>query len=258
MLTKQYILECLDKYCSFDGLNQEEFYIMVVEPLKEAHCFNNWTYDSGISKGVLIFGDFDFVVKIPFEGYYPEDSEDDHWENENGSWHWSYETGATEKIDKGEWHFVEANMSMYNFEGASGQNSGWDYCEAEAEYFEMAVKENVDFAFAKTEFFGKANNHPIYFQQKCSMFDAERSSRQKEYESRTEKDYNSISKYKNSFDCCRIDEDWLLDFFFFWGGDALESFMRFIEEYSICDLHNGNIGYLHGAPVLVDYSGYEG
>jgi hypothetical protein len=64
-LTKEYILECLDKYCTFEGLTEDNFVNLVVAPLQDAHCFNDWTWDNGVTKGVIIFKDFDFVVKIP-------------------------------------------------------------------------------------------------------------------------------------------------------------------------------------------------
>jgi hypothetical protein len=34
--------------------------------------------------------------------------------------------------------------------------------------------------------------------------------------------------------------------------------MNFIEDEEINDLHRGNLGYLNGRPVILDYSGFHG
>ena len=52
---------------------------------------------------------------------------------------------------------------------------------------------------------------------------------------------------------------WILDLQDYCGGPDDElfcSFMNYVTDY-ISDLHMGNVGYIDGKPVLVDYSGFD-
>lgn len=42
----------------------------------------------------------------------------------------------------------------------------------------------------------------------------------------------------------------------FYGEENIEELMEFLEEMDIGDIHNGNIGFVKGNPILIDYSGY--
>ena len=262
MLNKKYILECLDEYCTFEGLCEDTFYDLVVSPLQDAECFKNWTYDSGVSKGVLIFDEVNFVIKIPFEGqgeYY-----ESYCKDRNGHWQDKYATNADEKIENGEWVKKEGEEVFRAFGGAIIEDDEdgiyWDYCRLESYYYEKAVAAGVEKCFAKTEFIGEVHGHPIYCQEKCSMFGSEFHSteKQKEYEKRTEEDYRSMKQICDENNFHRIDRDWTLDFLIYWGEQMFAKFAEFVKSYDIWDLHNGNIGYKNGAPCLVDYSSYEG
>ena len=255
MLTKEYILECLDKYCDFGSLCENTFYEQIVKPLEDNQCFSNWTYDSGVSKGVLIFQELDFVVKIPFMGN-DDGGYESHFEDENGEWRYSYETNASKYIKDGKWEWKGGEYYFSDFCGAG--DFEWNYCALEAKYYKDAVAAGVERCFAKTEFLGEANDHPIYIQERCSMFGAEyHSSKREMYAKRTKKDYEQVTELRHQMDFSQIDDDWMLDFLIFWGESVLKKFISFIQTQSIWDLHNGNIGYRHGVPCLVDYSSYE-
>lgn len=58
------ILEALN-WCFFEELDQDCFETEVVEPF-EYHYDKQFGWDNGASKGVLIFKNFGFVIKIPF------------------------------------------------------------------------------------------------------------------------------------------------------------------------------------------------
>lgn len=252
-MDKQYILEQLEKYCTFaTDLCSNNFYEDIVSPLEDAGCFKNWTYDSGATKGVLIFGDENFVVKIPFCGYIDEDA--GHWEDSRGNYRHTAETGASTKIENNEW-FWNYDWAFFDFEGASAQKTNWDYCAAEAEFYDMARDNQIAFAFAKTEFLGFCGDHPIYIQEKCSMFYEDSSSR--DYDKRTEKDYETVTSLEKALDFFEFDADWTLDFLIYWGEECFKQLVKFIKNMEIRDLHNGNIGYRNGAPVVVDYSSFD-
>lgn len=250
IMTKEYILECLGLYCNFKELNEDNFEALVISPLCANQCFNNWTWDNGVTKGVLIFKDLDFVIKIPFQGYisYMES----HYESEKGGWHWSNSNKINQYIR------VESLEEFFEFEGSASEENNWDYCAVEAEITVRAINEGLEKCIASTEFLGYANNYPIYIQEKCFMFsDASSSTNKEKYENRTKKDYDSLAEVRERIDFWGIDNDWVLDFLIYWGEEMLKRLGDFIFDNDIEDLHNGNIGYRHGVPCLVDYSSYR-
>jgi hypothetical protein len=50
--------------------------------------------------------------------------------------------------------------------------------------------------------------------------------------------------------------EWLFPYYM--DYDKFETFTDFLENADINDLHSGNIGYISGRVVLIDYSGYRG
>lgn len=250
MLTKEYILDCLNKYGCFDELTSENFYHQVISPLLDNQCFNpaRFSWNDGATKGVLIFDDLDIVIKIPFEG--ESNYTCSHYEDENGEWHtyshdgkYSYQAGVEE-------------FSPYD--GATGSEREWDYCEVEARLCELANQKKLAGCFAQTKFLGLANEHPIYYQDKCFMFcDARSSTKREAYRLRTKSDYDSLQEVRKRVGFYSVDCDWLLDFLIYWGEPVLEELVQFINAQQISDLHDGNIGYRGGVPCLVDYSSYH-
>ena len=251
-LTKQYILECLDTYCSFDALSEDTFFEAVIKPLQANQCFDNWTWDNGVTKGVLIFKEFDFVIKIPFGGrYFYTES---HYENTEGRWMYSCDPNW----DSNKVHKMDASDEFYEFEGSYAEDNNWNYCQEEAEISIRAIHNDLGKCLAITEFIGYAQNHPIYAQEKCCMF-SEMSSTTKaeEYKNRTATDYDSLQEVRKRTDFWGITNDWVLDFLIYWGEEMLKKLGDFIDDNDISDLHCGNIGYRNGDPCLVDYSSYR-
>lgn len=261
LMTKEYILECLDKYCDFDGvLHRENFEEMVVRPLKANECFENWTWDNGVSKGVLIFSGLNFVVKIPFTGW--AEWQDSHYEDENGNWRcWESAHKNTDEL-KSRHYKMEGYEDYCEFSGADfdEESDGWDYCMVEQIRYEKAVDAGLETMFARTHFIGRVggNEHPIYIQERCNMFDeAYCTSNKEKYNKRTSKDYEKVDTLRKEFDFHMINDDWILDFIIFFGEELLKKFVDFCFDMNIYDLHDGNIGYHDGIPCLVDYSSYE-
>ena len=162
MLNKEYILEQLNKYCTLnEKLCEGTFYDQVVSPLEDAQCFNDWTWDSGLSKGVLIFGELDYVIKIPFycewlegeSGYYDEE---DNWVD-----------GEPGCPSSNPFQGVEVEGFIHDNE--------WDYCETEQYRYVVAERNNVENYFAKTWFLGNASDWPIYAQVRACMYRSEES-----------------------------------------------------------------------------------
>lgn len=95
----------------------------------------SFSYDFGTTKAVIIPKDKDYVIKIPFQGYYDL---------------------------KDNFHF---------FTKASLENH-WDYCKVEMERYKQVSENILKECFAETIFIGYINDYPIYIQERCIPFNA--------------------------------------------------------------------------------------
>lgn len=96
-----------------------------------------FTWEAGATKCVIIPCDYDYVLKIPFDG----------------------------QIDE----FEEYPEFKYFYNG--GGEEGWDYCELEVAFYEGIIKEKgfQQFFLPIEQVYG--TNWPIYVQQKAAVFD---------------------------------------------------------------------------------------
>lgn len=248
MLTKEYILDNMKKYCKIDtntDLCLGNFYDLVISPLEKANCFKDYhmSYDNGLSKGVIIFDELDYVIKIPFVcSWYEEETE------------WDEEKDECVVI-------CEGGPSGYPFGGVEVEgycfHNDWDHCETELYRYCEAEKSGLEEHFAKIWFLDCINGWPIYAQSKACMYNTEDS-----YSSRSRKHYtdkerataNAIQSSSHFY----IAQEWMMDFIQYWGKDKLLDFIKFCDEWFIDDLHDGNIGYICGVPCLVDYGSFSG
>lgn len=130
----------------FNGLQENWFYSQVVTHFKEKY-HKTFSYDTGATKGVLIFPNLDFVIKIPFT--YTEDDEE--------------------------------------FCGADDSGEGWNYCEVEEIKYQRAETFGVNNCFAKTVLVGNIKGYPIYAQEKAKVFGKEGSPSPRKSEEEYEK-----------------------------------------------------------------------
>lgn len=244
MLTKEYILEQLEKYCDLDWLSAGNYEDKIIYPLQRAGVFDkyDWTYDAGISKCVLIFDNLDYVIKIPFYAEWFEGEEIDYDEENDEP---IYEDGYT---------------ADYPFEGIEVEGyvkeNHWDYCETESLLYKAAEKNGVAEYFAETIHIGYAKDWPIYAQTRACMFCSEDSRTTRSRKNYTDEEKETVKTIRSTTNFY-LDDEWLMDFIAFWGQARLMQLIQFCNEYFIDDLHNGNIGYVCGAPCLIDYSSYD-
>ena len=50
---------------------------------------------------------------------------------------------------------------------------------------------------------------------------------------------------------------WITDFLAMYGEEEFKALSDFLREMQIDDLRDCNVGYLDGAPILFDYSGFR-
>lgn len=265
--TPEDIFKIIEKECSF---NQESGVFTscerdwcVLDPLR--NCADlagvDWTYDEGVSKFVLIFRDLGFVIKIPYTG--SNDGDGDVKSPCDDCTRWSSCRGSCQSCSRYQnWEYDEYKYYQ-SFGGADFTpraavrkelERSWDYCEAEAWFYNKAKENGVEVCFAETRLLGFVDGHPIYTQPLATIYS--------DYYTSSRKTHTLEEKISTKEACKRIDGwcfnvDWLTDFILFFGDDMFQNFMNFIKEYGVDDLHNGNVGYVDGVPVLVDYSGYN-
>lgn len=215
------ILEALS-YGTFDENDEADFYSIVVQPFSEKYK-KPFDYATGATKGVLIFEQLGFVIKIPF----CRNSEDCEYNSTYGEYECCYFTGAD-------------------------TDNGWDYCEAEANKYERAEEEGLAQCFAKTKKIGDIDGYPIYIQELADIY------KSIDYQSsHTEEDSRQVSSICNSNNFYMFNLEWLSDAFHYYGEKVFHKLLEFIRTVGINDLHDGNIGYIGNRPVLVDYSSFD-
>lgn len=113
----------------FTDLYEEVFYDKIIFPFKEKYK-KSFRHASGATKGVLIFEQFNFVIKIPFN----------------------------------------CNCDAETLLGADDSGPGWNYCEVEEIKCEKAEIFGVGDCFAKTIQVGEIFGYPIYAQEYAKVY----------------------------------------------------------------------------------------
>ena len=169
----------------------------------------------------------DFVIKIPFNGTEEPCYEDDD----------------------------EYNFVPFDGAGEYYKDNCWDYCNLEVERFQAALDEEVDKCFVETIYIGSVNNYPIYAQELVEMYD---------YSEHDFENSNKADELEKTSSLCKSNKvqcfhtNWLTDARKYYGEDFLIKLLKFIDNYCISDLHSGNLGYICGRPIIVDYASFEG
>lgn len=185
-------------------------------------------YNYGASKLVIIPEHEDYVIKIPFNCVYNE-----------------YYTDLDDEQE--EWLYFQ------NAYYCRQEEYGWNYCEAEVEYYEEAADWGVEKYFAETRYIGDCHGWPIYIQPKCEAMEDTRRSH-----SHTLEEYDSIQEKADSVNQHGIrDRDFLCDLFKDADVYTVSLLFQFIDEM-LNDLHSGNYGYFEGTTdaCLLDYAGW--
>lgn len=202
--------------CIFDGeLTEFDYEEKILDLLPK---YFEYTYNYGASKLVIQPKGENFVIKIPFTGYFIGDE--------------LYED------------FTEAGLVTNN------DCNEWDYCLTEVEVYSLAAQQGIEKIFCKTELIGDIENHPIYIQELATVF-RKRSITSPDSEEKINK---TMKKLYNMGVITEINKLWLSDVYLYFGDILFDTIFPFISE--INDLHDGNIGYIGDRPVIFDYSGY--
>lgn len=237
------IIETLKEYCDFSQpLTKTNFEDLITDELKaQKNLPYTFTADHGISKLVLLIPHENFVIKIPFTGWFEEDEYNCNyceWEDAEEA-----DRGPEPQLEDFYYPFEFANTPCI-----TGKNT-WDYCALEVAIYEDAIEEGVAQYFAKEWQVEQIDEIPIYAQDRARILDDD------------EKWDADISE-KTTKKCAQLDlrcfnPMWIADFFEAYGEDEFVKLSKFLEKHQIHDLHSGNLGYINDMPVIVDYSCYR-
>lgn len=224
--------EILNKLNQFTILKEPAFYENNIDNItKEAKSIfgkDTCTFSFGATKFVIIPNNADYVIKIPFTGWIEEEYDKD-----------DYLIGETYR----------------DYEGANNKDNDWDYCATEVERYQSIEDSEFVNCFAKPIRIGFVYHHPIYIQEKCTIF------------SYTDNvDSHSFAERDSLKESCRekgisyppMNIDWLIDFVNFFGEDLMYKFLLLLSDNAWDDdLRGENIGYIGKRPVLIDFSGFN-
>ena len=205
------------KNCYFDELDEYEFENDFIDAFKEKY-HKQFSIGSGASKGVLIFKDFSFVIKIPF--YFCEGDE---------------LQGAYEASES--WNYCDQEMIRYEV----AKDEGFQDVFLEVEYLDE-VNGHPIYIQPYAEILCHID-YKQYEKQHCSSFDAK------------DREIVNMADREEGYD--ELDSGWEADLYVLYGLDFYKKFKKYLIQNYICDLGNANIGYIGKKPVLVDYAGFD-
>jgi len=127
-----------------------------------------------------------------------------------------------------------------------------DYCDIEAAVYEDAITEGLGCFFAATRLAGVTNTQkPVYVSERVYDFYNEEKRNACHAPSK-----DSLKKAEEAD--TDFPYDWLARAYEFYGDELTNRFIEFVKDAGINDFHSGNVGFrANGAPVLLDYSGYD-
>ena len=195
----------------------------------ELHNFTNISILRGVSKAAIISENSSYILKVPFNGEYVYEHNEDDNEDEN------------EVFEK----FYCANNSKNN----------WDYCRLELENYKEAEAAGLECFFARTLEYGTTSNgYPVYIQEKVvPSYDI--------WEEKIEFNSDFLSYISNNRHLLNIvyDIEWVASAIYYYGLEKFFKLLKFAKEheYMFSDLHDANYGYrLNGEPVILDFAGW--
>lgn len=131
-----------------------------------------------------------------------------------------------------------------------------EHCELEAKNYSIAVNEGYSHYMAECCYLMDYEYLPCYIMRKAEVgFDLLQDDMfSRLYEQSNDYEYAT----ENSAFNCSGDE-YVEDLFrLHYGNEAVDDLYEFLDDNEIGDLHTGNVGYVDGRLVFIDYSGYMG
>jgi hypothetical protein len=137
----------------------------------------------------------------------------------------------------------------------------FDYSDAEdeCEIYKKAIEKGIAFLFPQTEILCRINGFAIVIQEQVDYAFGDMDWKEIDnlkHQCRTVSN-KLITKIENNIYRSRIPIVWLKALVCIYGKKITKSFEEFTNEQKINDLHCGNVGFLNGKPIVLDFSGYH-
>lgn len=205
------------------GINNEYDDNALVDDMSYRLNDLGYTVCYGISKVVILDDYHDEVIKIPFNGIYSYNEEE------------------------------EIDIFHQNYGANTYQESGseWDYCETEVLNYALAAEKGYEEFFLETQLLGEYNGHPIYRQKKGITMSNNESIHASAESAKLYRDSRSLHNEAGmEWTAIAVDQ---------YGKEKIEDFLNFLAETGMDeDLHADNVGFnTEGKCVLIDYSGWR-
>lgn len=192
---------------------------------------DDFNYETGATKCVIIPEDTDFVIKIPFNATISSCDDCEYWQE-----------------------CFNCNHSCPNHSFKNGGGSNHDnYCALEEELYSIIKKKYSQFIgfFLPVKKICEVDDYPIYIQKKAEIFE--------------NKIYPTSENSKEKVESCRsflvtAPVEWLAKCLEDMNNDLdmYNDFLNMLIDLDInADLHRGNVGYYNGHAVLIDYAGFR-
>lgn len=223
--------------------NFKEYLYEKISPIANIQIFK------GISKLAIVLEDYDFVIKIPFNGY-PDIIRDESYPI---NWY------SLSKEEREDWTKKHQHLNFIDFQYADIEDDPTDYCLLELHKYEQIVIDGFSEYFAETAFFDFKDGHRIYVQEKVipdeqNYWNEENLPEEISDEVQTLTDSLQVTSY--------LPEDWWAAALTKHSFDEVIQFASYLEKDPhdlrlIDDVHSGNIGRKEdGHPCFLDFSGY--
>lgn len=214
------------------GIDLEDDYFDPDDLVDQVSALNvgEFSVDNGVSKVVIIFDAFNFVIKIPF----------------NGGWY--NQTEYNEEED--EYECVDRYFEPFSGAYAPDQS---DYCWDECICISDACDMGFGALFPTTSFLCEVEGQRFYIQEKVNTM--------RHFHPTPSE--NSLTRAKNlDSDYRYCDTDWRAMVIELYGEDFLRSFIDWYRNdnsnHILDDMHGGNYGYrMDGAPIILDCAGFR-
>lgn len=139
-------------------------------------------------------------------------------------------------------------------------NKRYNECEQEAKAYQSGKKYGIERVLLETRFVYESPNGTRFFMQPKiseSHDRVSRKTRQKAIRINKTVRPKMCEKIRNSMYYDDLDRNWLSMVISLYGKRFCRSLEQWSKENHVNDLHNANIGYVKGKPVILDYSGYH-
>ena len=212
------IREILDALhdCYFDELDDYTFDESVVAPFNDSYK-KPFRAANGATKGVLIFPNFGFVIKIPF--IYCDGDE---------------LCGAQDGVNA--WDYCSQEACRYEM----AEEEGFGDIFLETDLLDE-VNNHPIYIQPYADILGGMDSDNYNSNHRSS----------------TDIDRTLVKEINNNEHYDWLDSSWEADLLVQYGIETFKKFKKYLKDNWITDLRDANIGYVGKKPVLVDYAGFD-